>query len=84
MVALDPVVIGYDISGASSSVSGSGSTVWWSCSGCSGGMSQGRPLYAVTCEVVLLLGRPSDWPDCAASANPFLSLLSPGEFLESN
>ena len=48
-----------------------------------GGMSQGRPFYTLTCEVVLVLGRPSDWPDCAASANPFLSF-PPGEFLEPN
>lgn len=39
--------------------------------GVSGGISQGRPLYTFTREVVLVLGHPSDWPDCAASANPF-------------
>ena len=33
----------------------------------------GRPFYSVSCELVLVLGRPCDWPDCAASAYPFLS-----------
>ena len=27
----------------------------------------------MSCELVLVPGRPCDWPDCAASANPFLS-----------
>ncbi len=34
----------------------------------------------MSCELVLLRGRPCDWPDCAASANPFLSF-PPGGFL---
>lgn len=61
----------------------SGSTIWWSGSGRWRGISQGRPLNSLTCEVALVLGRPSDWPDCAASANPFLSFLRPA-FLEPN
>src|SRR3954469_17561926 len=28
----------------------------------------------MSCELVLVLGRPRDWPDCAVSADPFLSL----------
>jgi len=35
--------------------------------------SLGRPFYTMSWELVLALGRPCDWPDCAASANPFLS-----------
>jgi hypothetical protein len=45
-----------------------------------GGISLGRPEYVVSCELVLLHGRLCDWPDCAASANPFLSF-PPGGFL---
>lgn len=39
-----------------------------------GGTCQGRPIYTLSCELVFVRGRPRDWPDCAASANPFLSL----------
>jgi hypothetical protein len=30
-------------------------------------------LTVLSCELVLFLGRPCGWPDCAASANPFVS-----------
>src|SRR3954452_17589223 len=38
-------------------------------------------MHSMSCELVLVLGRPCDWPDCAASANPFLSF-PPGGFLK--
>ena len=41
--------------------------------GASGGTRLGRPVYTLSCELALVRGRPCDWLDCAASANPFLS-----------
>jgi hypothetical protein len=35
-----------------------------------GGTSLGRPIYSLSCELALVLGRPCDLPGCAASANP--------------
>jgi hypothetical protein len=47
-------------------------------SGCSGGIVRAGRCYSMSCELVLVLGRPNDWPDCAASANPFLSFQPDG------
>jgi hypothetical protein len=35
-----------------------------------GSTEVGRPLLSLSCELVLLSGRPCDQPGCAASADP--------------
>jgi Transposase len=39
----------------------------------------------MSCELLLVLGRPCDWPDCAASANPYVSFRpTPSPFNRTN